>query len=77
MSVFFLKLLELNLGEVKRGDASLRAITMLWLSKYRRITVIILLHEIFLEFVWLRAVVFQLNLKYLRVEITKLLLVVV
>ena len=31
----------------------------------------ILLHEKFLQFDWLRAVVFQLNLKYLRVKITK------
>ena len=38
---------------------------------------IILLHEKFLQFDWLRAVVFQLNLKYLRVKITNLLRVVV
>ena len=31
----------------------------------------ILLHEKFLQFDWLRAVVFQLNLKYLHVKITK------
>ena len=31
---------------------------------------IILLHEKFLQFDWLRAVVFQLNLKYLHVKIT-------
>ena len=31
----------------------------------------ILLHEKFLKFDWLRAVVFQLNLKYLHVKITK------
>ena len=37
----------------------------------------ILLHEKFLQFDWLRAVVFQLNLKYLRVKITNLLRVVV
>ena len=30
-----------------------------------------LLHEKFLQFDWLRAVVFQLNLKYLHVKITK------
>ena len=35
------------------------------------------LHEKFLQFDWLRAVVFQLNLKYLHVKITKLLWVVV
>ena len=38
---------------------------------------IILLHEKFLKFDWLRAVVFQLNLKYLHVKITNLLQVVV
>jgi len=47
----------------------------------RRITLvfqsIILLHEKFLQFDWLRAVVFQLNLKYLHVKITKPLRVVV
>ena len=32
----------------------------------------ILLHEKFLQFDWLRAVVFQLNLKYLDVKITNL-----
>ena len=37
----------------------------------------ILLHEKFLQFDWVRAVVFQLNLKYLNVKITKLLRVVV
>ena len=38
---------------------------------------IILLHDTFLQFDWLRAVVFQLNLKYLHVKITKVLWVVV
>ena len=37
----------------------------------------IILHEKFLQFDWLRAVVFQLNLKYLHVKITNLLRVVV
>ena len=41
------------------------------------ITDLIPLHEKFLQFDWLRAVVFQLNLKYLHVKITKLLWVVV
>ena len=41
------------------------------------ITPFILLHEKFLQFDWLRAVVFQLNLKYLHVKITNLLWVVV
>ena len=40
-------------------------------------TSFILLHEKFLQFDWLRAVVFQLNLKYLHVKITNLLRVVV
>ena len=38
--------------------------------------VFILLHEKFLQFDWLRAVVFELNLKYLRGKITNLLRVV-
>ena len=42
-----------------------------------RITYFILLREKFLQFDWLRAVVFQLNLKYLHVKITNLLRVVV
>ena len=37
----------------------------------------ILLHENFLQFHWLREVVFQLNLNYLHVKITKPLRVVV
>jgi len=39
--------------------------------------VVILLREKFLQFDWLRAVVFQLNLKYLHVKITNILRVVV
>ena len=38
---------------------------------------VILLHEKFLQFDWLRAVVFQLYLKYLHVKITNLSRVVV
>ena len=41
------------------------------------IIIIILLHKKFLQFSWLRAVVFQLNLKYPHVKITNLLQVVV
>ena len=41
------------------------------------ISLLILLHAKFLQFDWLRAVVFQLNLKYLHVKITNLLRVVV
>ena len=40
---------------------------------WRRI--FILLHEKFLQFDWLRAVVFQLNLKYLHVKITTVVIV--
>ena len=40
------------------------------------IIAVILLHQKFLQFDWLRAVVFQLNLKYLHVKITKPLRVV-
>ena len=42
-----------------------------------KILLVILLHEKFLQFDWLRAVVFQLNLKYFHVKITNLLRVVV
>ena len=48
-----------------------------WRKSLVRPSHIILLHEKFLQFDWLRAVVFQLNLKYLHVKITKLLRVVV
>ena len=41
------------------------------------ISLVILLHEKFVQSDWLRAVVFQLNLKYLHVKITNLLRVVV
>ena len=41
------------------------------------VSYVILLHEKFLKFDWFRAVVFQLNLKYLHMEITNLLHVVV
>ena len=37
---------------------------------YMSIVIFMLLPEKFLQFVWLRAVVFQLNLKYLHVKIT-------
>ena len=43
----------------------------------KTLTLLILLCEKLLQFDWLRAVVFQLNLKYLHVKITNLLLVVV
>ena len=44
---------------------------------YKRIYIVILLHGKFLKFDWLRAVVFQPNLKYLHVKITRPLWVVV
>ena len=37
------------------------------------VALLILLHEKFVQFDWLRAVVFQLNLKYLHVKITNVL----
>ena len=43
----------------------------------RKIKMLILLHEKFLQFDWLKAVLLQLNLKYLYVKITNLLRVVV
>ena len=46
-----------------------------WVANH--VNIFILLHEKFLQFDWLRAVVFQLNLKYLRVKITNLWCVVV
>ena len=46
-------------------------------SDRRSILYFIPLHEKFLQFDWLRAVVFQLNLKYLHVKITNPLWVVV
>ena len=46
-------------------------------AQFLIISYFILLHEKFLQFDWIRAVVFQLNLKYLRVKITKPLWVVI
>ena len=50
-------------------------ISLLW--ELNSIFMFILLHEKFLQFDWLRAVVLQLNLKYLQVKITNLVRVVV
>ena len=47
------------------------------MPKYGTVSQVILLHEKFLQFDWLRAVAFQLNLKYLHVKITNFLRVVV
>ena len=50
---------------------------LLTCGKVPQVNSVILLREKFLQFDWLRAVVFQLNLKYLHVKITNLLGVVV
>ena len=41
-------------------------------SRFNAFLSFILLHNKFMQFDWLRAVVFQLNLKYLHVKITNL-----
>ena len=55
-------------------DANLLPLSFLY---YEYVSNSILQHEKFLQFDWLRVVVFQLNLKYLHVNITNLLWVVV
>ena len=62
--------------EAVEGKREYRRLINLRLPKNIKYTVL-LLHEKLLQFDWLRAVVFQLNLKYLHVKITKLLRVVV
>ena len=47
------------------------------IKQKKMVFMFILSHEKFLQFDWLREVVFQLNLKYLHLKITKLLQVVV
>ena len=54
-----IKVLEINVNLVKH-DFRIKEI-----NAKERVTFIILLHEKFLQFDWLRAVVLQLNLKYL------------
>ena len=54
-----IKVLEINANLVKH-DFPIKEI-----NAKERVTFIILLHEKFLQFDWLRAVVLQLNLKYL------------
>ena len=76
---------ELNEMESYKRDKVWSSAILLfkWLFRFAAVAVvvcikeIILLHEKFLQFDWLRAVVFQLNLKYLHVKITNLLWVVV
>ena len=63
----------INFLPLKRLKAYLRG----GLNRGFTVKAIILLYEKFLQFDWLRAVVFQLNLKYLHVKITNLLWVVV
>ena len=53
------------------------SVPIISMNPNRTIIDFILLHEKFLQFDWLRAVVFQLNLKYLHVKITNPLRVVV
>ena len=66
-----------------KSDAKIIIIPMHYVYYYSQlllpittITIVILLHEEFLQFDWLRVVVFQLKLKYLHVKITNLLWVV-
>ena len=66
-----------NRMTARRGERSIVTILQKNGAMNRLITAFILLHEKFLRFDWLRAVVFQLNLKYLHVKITNLLRVVV
>ena len=61
----------------KYYDNNNRSVYILLITQVHEIIVFILLHEKFLQSDWLRAVVFQLNLKYLHVKITNLLWVVV
>ena len=63
-----------TLGVVHMFNAvKLRSAVSQELTDYK----LILLHEKCLQFDWLRAVVFQLNLKYLHVKITNLVRIVV
>ena len=55
-------------------DANLLPLSFLY---YEYVSNFILQHEKFLQFDWIRVLVFQLNLKYLHVKITNLLQVVV
>ena len=69
---------DLSAAEYKKTDRVTLQLTLKESIEMRsKITSVILLHEKFLQFDWLRAVVFQLNLKYLHVKITNLLRVVV
>ena len=59
LTLYEIKVLEINANLVKH-DFRMKEI-----NAKERVTFIILLHEKFFQFDWLRAVVLQLNLKYL------------
>ena len=73
----FDKRLIVILEEEKRIKEAYKRWTEFPVGRLLQIAQFILLHEKLLQFDWLRAVVFQLNLKYLHVKITNLLRVVV
>ena len=69
-----------NFLKQKKGFTNEKTSTptgLAWYTKTTAVSLFILLHEKLLQFDWLRAVVFQLNLKYLHVKITNLVRVVV
>ena len=69
---------ELEMGFFLRGESSCtKASEKEKIHNSHWFPCVILLHEKFLQFYWLSAVVFQLNLKYLHVKITNHLQVVV
>ena len=70
----FDNVVEMDVGCEANGPSSTHP-SSVFLSYY--ILQFILLHEKFLQFEWLRALVIQLNLKYLHVKITNFLRVVV
>ena len=63
--------------QTKSSEIGCFLLIVSWRSFPPEIARVILLHEKFLQFDWLRVVVFQLDLKYLHVKITNLLRVVV
>ena len=68
-----------ELSQNVESATGMQMVTVVNINSFHLLTIrlLILLHEKFLQFDWLRAVVFQPNLKYLHVKITKLLRVVV
>ena len=71
------KLSQISLAVTNKNFETSLLVFMPSITTNHAITYIILLQEKFLQFYWLRAVVFQLNLKYLLEKITKRLRVVV